>query len=298
MPNSGLYKLINGKENHELSSRKIAQAANLEMSAEDRERLKKWQEELEFWEEYARIYGNLEKAIPYRNLTRIMQALLTPKAGEIWLDVGCGPLRTSELIFEKSEGKVAEIKAIDIVLEPAREKLNELTRRGIKLPVNLEYASITDPLPYPSNHFDGIGANLVLPYVIDFEGKTGQEALREVLKEMFRILKPGGQMVWSTPKYKVNFVWVFLASIPDMLNVYAYIVDKDFSRILQGTRILKHALEIQRKGREGIYTFLTRDELERMLLEIGFVEPTWKKTFARQVWVNRVKKPNPSSNIV
>jgi len=57
-------------------------------------------------------------------------------------------------------------------------------------------------------------------------------------------------MVWSTPKSNIHFQWVFVASIPDMLNLYDYIVQKGITRILQGTRILRHALEFQKKGKK------------------------------------------------
>lgn len=250
-----------------------------------------WLKELRFWEDYSDIYFNLEKAWPYHNLSQSIKKFLDPKEGETWLDIGCGPLRVSELIYEKSGGSVGTIEAVDIILKPAREKLAKLTGRGIYLPVNLKYASITDPLPYPDSFFDGIGANLVLPYVTDFLGMTGKAALEGVLREMFRVLKKGAHMVWSTPKYAVQFVWVFLASIPDMLNLYEYVAHKDVTRILQGTRILKHALAIQDKGRRGVYTFLPQDELGYLLREIGFTDLAWERTFIQQVWVNGVRKP-------
>jgi len=287
----GLYELIGGAKNGELTSRDIALRVEREMSPDIQERLRAWMKELKFWEEYGEIYFNLEKAWAYRNLARSIERFLDPRSGEAWLDVGCGPLRVSELIWEKSSGKLKVIEAIDIVLKPAREKLAKLIQQGISIPVNLRYASITDPLPYSNNSFNGMGANLILPYVTDFQGKRGREALEGVLREMFRVLKPGGHMVWSTPRQGVNFVWVFLASIPDMLNPYEYIAHKDVTRILQGTRILKHALTIQKKGKKGIYTFLPKDELEKLLLQIGFVNPVWEKTFTQQVWVNRVDKP-------
>lgn len=289
----GLYKLIGDAiNNSELSSEILTLLLKGDrFTPAEKERLLSWKEELEFWEEYGEIYFNLEKAKPYDNLSRSIARMLKPQKGERWLDVGCGPLRVSELIYDKSGGGVEIIEAVDIVLKPAREKLAKLASKGIYLPVNLKYASITDPLPYPDNFFDGIGANLILSYVTDFQGKKGKEALEGVLREMFRLLKPGGHMVWSTPKHNVNFIWVFIASIPDMLNIYEYIAHKDFTRILQGVRILRHALAIQRKGKGGIYTFLPKDELERLLLEIGFVNPVWEKTFTQQVWVNRVYKP-------
>jgi SAM-dependent methyltransferase len=297
MSNLGLYKLVGGAENDELTSEEVAESIKPEMFPEDQRRLLRWSKELAFWEEYGRIYLNLEKARPYRNLAETIKEFLEPKKGDIWLDAGCGPLRISELIYDKSEGRIKKIEAIDIVLQPARDKLAKLTELKIFPPINLKYASLTDPLPYVDNFFDGIGANLILSYIIDFQGKTGKKAFEGVLKEIFRVLKPGGQLIWSTPKHRVNFVWVFIVSIPDMLNIYEYIVNKDVTRISQGISILKHALEIQKKGKEGVYTFLPRDELEEILYQVGFVSPVWKETFAKQVWVNRVKKPKITQSL-
>ncbi len=288
---TGLYELIRGYNgNKELTAEVIdLYLSSNDIPHKDRERLLKLGEELKFWEEYGEIYFNLEKARPYKNLLHTFKDFCLPKTGDIWLDVGSGPLNVSELIYKKSEGKVKSIEAIDVVLGPAREKLARFNQLGISLPINLRYASITDHLLYPKNYFDGIGANLILSYVIDFCGKQGREALVGVLQEMLRVLKPGGHLVWSTPKSGVNFFWVFLASIPDMLNPSAFFSGDN--RISQGIRIFKHALEIQRKGKRGIYTFLSRKELEALLSSIGFINPAWEKSFAKQVWINRVYKP-------
>jgi len=288
---TGLYQLVGGG-NCELCAADLAHIMETNgFAPTDKKRLSAWLEELKFWEDYSEIYVNLEKAKPYSNLSKSIENMLEPKIDEKWLDVGCGPLRVSELIYRKSNGKVSSIEAVDIILKPAQDKLAKLAEQGIHLPVNTKYASITDSLPYADNSFNGIGANLILPYVIDFLGQTGRTALEGVLREMFRILMPGGHIVWSTPKHNVQFAWVFLASVPDMLNLYEYIAHKDVTRILQGTRILKHALAIQNKGTKGIYTFLPRNELESLLQKIGFVNLAWEKTFTQQVWVNRAYKP-------
>ena len=284
----GLYDLIEGSKKGELTSSKVGDfLIGKKLGKKNKRRVLKWAKELEFWEEYANIYINLEKASPYRHLSKVIEGFVESKNGDVCLDIGCGPAKMSQIIWKKSKERAKKIIGMDIVLKPAKETLK---RMDYLMPLELIYGDIGQKFPFPNSHFDLIVANLVIPYVIDFQGQNGKNALEKVLKETYRILKPKGHMVWSTPKKDVHFQWVFLASIPDMLNPYEYIIHKDITRILQGTRILKHALEIQRKGKEGIYTFLEKDELEKMLLKIGFVNPIWEKSFAQQVWVNRVYK--------
>ncbi len=204
--------------------------------------------------------------------------------------MGCGPLRVSELIYDLNK-EVDTIYAIDVVLKPAHEKTAKLLEeKEINLPVKLEHLSITDSLSYPDGFFNGVGANMALSYVQDFMGVKGKDALRGVLTEIRRVLAPNGRLIWSTPKNGVRFEWVFLASIPDMLNIWEYIVNKDITHISQGIRILSHAIQIQKKGKEGLYTFLPKDKLEDLLSDIVFCNFTWHKTFAQQVWVNRAEK--------
>jgi ubiquinone/menaquinone biosynthesis C-methylase UbiE len=285
----GLYQLVSSYLGQaELTPESIlAFIASSQPDDDMRSRLLSWIEEMQFWEEYARIYRNLEKARPYAGLAKVFEQLVEPQPGDVWLDVGCGPAKMSQLVWEKSRGQVQQIVAMDIVLSPARETLASMQS---PLPLELIYASIGERLPFADCSFDGVVANLVLSYVTDFHGLCGVEAFANVMSEMQRVLKPGGKIVWSTPRQGVRFEWVFLASIPDMLNPIPYVVKKDVTRILQGVRILKHALEIQRKGREGIYTFLDRTELEELLESVGLMSMVWQKAFTNQVWVNCAQK--------
>ena len=287
----GLYQIINSTtEKCELGAKDIADfLSKNQVDDQTKMRLLAWEKELRFWKEYSLIYRNLEKAGPYFRLTKVLEKLIEPNPQDIWLDIGCGPAKMSELIWKKSQGTVQKIVGVDIVLSSARETL---ARSNNGMPLELVYADIGEELPFPDNHFHGVIANLVLPYVIDFKGKTGIDAFVAVLQEMHRVLKPGGHMVWSMPKENVHFQWVFVASIPSMINPIPYIINRDITRILQGTRILKHALEIQRKGKEGIYSFLSFSEIEKLLKKIGFVHSIWQKSFANQVLINRVCKPN------
>ena len=283
----GLYKLI-GPQNGELTSKKIENfLAQTALDLKTRERALEWKEELKFWEEYAEIYYHLEDTKPYYDLARSIEELIKPRARDIWLDAGCGPAKMSQLIWKKSKGKMKKIIGIDTVLKPSKETM---AKTGDDIPFELKYANLGETLPFSSNFFNGVVANLCLSYVIDFEGEKGEKAFEAVLREIYRILKPGGHLVWSTPKHNVHFQWNFVHSIPDMLNIKKQI-NHGIIGLSVGMKILKHALEIQKKGKKGIYTFLPKNELENLLFQIGFVSPVWKKTFTRQVWVNRIEKP-------
>lgn len=284
----GLYELIDGAKNGEVTSQDILKAIKPEMAERDRTRLLTWAKEFKFWEEYAKIYWHIEDTGLYEQLANTIRGFIEPKEGGIWLDAGCGPAKMSQLIWEKSGEKAKKIIGIDVVLNPARETLVKLD--GF-ISLELQYANLGERLPFPDDFFDGVVANISLTYVIDFQGKKGKAAFVEVMREMFRVLKPGGHIVWSTPKRNPFFWRNFLAGLPDMLSIRKQIQHRVFGLWI-GMRILRYGLGIASKGRKGIYTFLEPEEYEEILREIGFVSFEWKKTFAGQVWVNRAYKPS------
>lgn len=284
----GLYELVGGSENGEVNSRVVEDFLTRNtLDPETRERLLTWKEELKFWEEYAEIYYHMEDTGFYDELVETIKGFIEPKEGDVWLDAGCGPAKMSQLIWEKSKKKVKKIIGTDIVLNPARATLAKF---GNSIPLELQYANLGERLPFPNNYFDGIVANISLTYVIDFQGKKGKAAFVEVMKEMFRVLKPGGYIVWSTPKRNPLFWRNFLAGLPDMFSIRKQIQHHVFGLWI-GMRILRYGLKIASKGRRGVYTFLEPHEYEKILSEIGFVNFEWKKTFAGQVWANKAHKP-------
>ena len=284
----GLYEMVGGAKIGDLTSRDILNAIKPEMPLEDQERLLAWTKEFKFWEEYAKIYYHMEDTGFYTELAETMREFMEPKEGEIWLDAGCGPANMSQLVWEKSERKVKKIVGIDIVLGPAR---NTLAKLNNSIPLELKYANLGERLPFPDGFFDGIVANISLTYVIDFQGKKGKAAFVEVMREMFRVLRPGGHIVWSTPKKNPFFWRNFLAGLPDMFSIRKQIQHRAFGLWI-GVRILRYSLGIVSKGRKKIYTFLEPEEYEEVLGKIGFRNFAWRKTFAGQAWVNKAYKPS------
>jgi len=261
--------------------KKVLRTISKSLNLSSKERLEVWEKELSFWEGYSKVYKNLEKTGPYRDLCATVESFINPTADSVWLDAGCGPASMSKILWEKSGGKIRHVVGMDLVIKPAQERIKcELKN----MPLKLACGNVGEKTKFRDATFDGIISNLVYPYIFDFHGLTGKEALIQTLSEACRILKPGGQLAWSTPKKNVNFWWVFLASVPAMLNPIEYLKG-DFTRFYQGIPIIRHALQIQEKGRMGFYTFMDPDEATSVMEKIGFSTIRWEKTFANQAWV-------------
>ena len=115
-----------------------------------------------------------------------------PERGN-WLDLGCGhqfvPDWCAEASFQQHwPGRVEHLVGIDV--DPALRSHPFLHQRVFGL---------GDQLPFKSNSFDLVSANMVL------------EHLREpqrVFLEVQRVLKPGGTFLFHTPNAKNYLIWL------------------------------------------------------------------------------------------
>lgn len=237
------------------------------------------EEEKKFWSHYARFYHYLERAEPYKNLLRDFSYNLPKIIKGNWIDLGSG----SGAIVELLSKKVNNTKIIATDIEPRMiDYLSERFRNNKNIEVKkLDLALSFD---FPNSYFEGITANLVLPYLIHHEGEIGLRGFIKLLKEAYRVLKPNGQFIWSTPKKKVNFFKIFIASWKDILD------PKNLNHIYYGPAILKQALQIQNKGKKGIYHFLDIKDLEKILKDIGFIDIKFSRSMAGQVDIVSCKK--------
>jgi len=235
--------------------------------------------ELEFWQGYSKIYTVTEIGKHYKDLVATIKNMVNSGPNEVWLDLGCGPGRMTEIVLEKSSGQ-AKIVAVDIFLENAQKRL------GGKEQVELICADIGKKLPFPDNYFDGIIANLSIPYIVEFEGLKGKKGIQMAFKELFRIIKPGGPLIWSTPKKNARPEVSFICSIPDIIKQRKKILTAS-----TGLQIVKYAKELVRRGKVGTYTLLTSDEWDLITRNAGFSNSSWKYVFSHQALVNKIIKP-------
>lgn len=246
-------------------------------------------EELEYWKQYSEFmmtkYRDAYINSPYfqEELSAINE-FMDPKDKERWLDLGCGALPVSELLLNKKAD--IELWAGDIILAPAEKKLEELGNPSVKL----FYIDLTKKLDIPDNFFDGVGASKVLAYIPEVQARKGKEALRQIFKEVFRILKPGGTLVWSGSIPNVSRFWGTLMALGYVLNPYQWIKQRCFlpTFAVKVNKLFKPMVE---KIKEGKYPVFPQEENEEIILSVGFENPEWRTTFGKQVIVNKVTKP-------
>ena len=110
--------------------------------------------------------------------------LLNAKIGETILDVGCGNARDIKQIV----GSGATVVGVDLSHEMINEAMREFTEAE-SVNVQLEIGDVT-MLRFPAESFDKILCSEVIEHVPDLE---------RAISEMYRVLKPGGYLVVSSP---------------------------------------------------------------------------------------------------
>lgn len=126
-----------------------------------------------------------------RRARRIIEEL-NPRDGDRILDVGCGDGYYLHLL--SSLGLKLKLTGVDFdpnALQSARRNL-----KGKR--IHLVYADLMKKLPFPDNCFDKIVMSEVCEHLPDdVKG----------LKEVHRILKPGGKLLLTVPCHSYPFLW-------------------------------------------------------------------------------------------
>jgi ubiquinone/menaquinone biosynthesis C-methylase UbiE len=249
-------------------------------------------EEIKFWREFNR-FTRSKIGRPY--LEGKLYEDIKEKVGEFlgspqgcWFDAGCGNLPVSKWILEKAQENI-QIWAGDINIDGANEVIGQIKDGHL---IKIVCTDLRERWPFTNDFFDGVIGNHVFTFLTK-SCKTGEETngvLKEVLREAYRVLKPGGILIWTTPKKNAN-------TLQGLLYCLRYLLDPSRWRkhgrslLLATLKTMKYTREVERKSRKGIYNLLEKEECEKMLRSIGFTDLEWKGVFAGQSWINRAKKP-------
>jgi SAM-dependent methyltransferase len=246
-------------------------------------------EELKFWQEFNEFTRSkigrpyLEGGL-YEELKKGIEEFLGSPQG-CWFDAGCGNLQASKWILEKAQGNI-QIWAGDIDINGANEEIRQIKNSHL---ITSVHTDLRERWPFPDDFFDGIVGNHVFTFLTK-SPKMGEEVLKEVLQEAYRVLKPGGILIWTMPKRNANALYGLLCCLKYLLDPSRW-RKHGHSLLLTTLTTMKYTREVERKGKKGIYNLLEKEECERILCSIGFTDLEWKGVFARQSWLNRARKP-------
>jgi len=141
----------------------------------------------EFWRRYFRVYDVLNLLPTYRQLLADVCEELGTERGELVLDAGSG---TGNLALS-----ISEAGGVVVALDYCREALD--SHRSKDGRCSLILADLARELPFKDSCFDKIASNNTL-YTLSVENQKG------ALKELHRVLKPGGKIVLVNPMTRQN----------------------------------------------------------------------------------------------
>lgn len=221
-----------------------------------------------FWDLYASVYDSIRHLDPYRGMLADVLATARVQEGERVLDAGCG---TGNLLCAVGPGaRRSGVDASEAMLRRAARRCPE---------ARLERADLAGSLPFPDGSFDVVLSSNVLYAVPEPE---------DTLRELFRVVRPGGRLVLATPRAAPTITgliraqlaggpaaWLtFLALLPALMLVWAFNLP-----LLSG------------RGPRPSY-FPPREELAAALTRAGFATTRIDETYAGQDWLVLAERPS------
>jgi SAM-dependent methyltransferase len=238
-----------------------------------------------FWTQY--------ELPPYKKLLADTAAWIDPGAGERWLDLGCGGGQLTRTIWEKSEGAVAEVVALDCAAANATAIAKLRAHIQPVAPsdrVRFLHADFSDGLAACGDGtFDGVTSGLAIQYAESFspsDGRWNSHAYDHLLHEVLRVLRPGGRFVFSVNVPEPAWVKIALYGVPGFFTSR-----KPLRYFKNAVRMLRYGSWLKREARRGRFHYLPADAIADKLTAAGFVAVQTRLSFARQAYVVRCVRP-------
>jgi ubiquinone/menaquinone biosynthesis C-methylase UbiE len=208
-----------------------------------------------FWARYFKVYDVLNLLIPYQELLETICNELEIKPGEKILEAGCG---TGNLAI-----KIKERGGDVIGLDNCKEALEIYKKKDPNAKIVL--ADLREKLPFPDNYFDKIACNNTL-YIIPKEKQL------DVLKELYRILKPEGKIIITNPLKESRIYKIYTAGIRANFKKEGLVrtIIKIVKFFPQTIEIFYFNCVLNKKIKEGKGYFSTEEELQNLLRNSGF----------------------------
>ena len=240
-------------------------------------------EERLFWKEYLSNFQYIINVHDFYNLLEFIYTQLGgASSGQKILDAGCGIghyglfLLTKQLYRSRQNLQYLRMPpiryfGIDFVISALSEatvRVGQLTEEFKKknwtgsevnlMECQLVLGDLDRQIPFRDNFFDQLCCNLVLSYL---------EKPKLALKEMWRVLRPGGKMILTSLKPDADLSEIYRNFIS---------VAETPQELYEGRKLLSNAGMIKTKEVRGLYHFYTEKELREAAREAGFPVRTFR----------------------
>ncbi len=237
-----------------------------------------------FWEIYSYFYSLfLRNSFPYRRLLEDLSNALDIKEGASILDAGCGPGLVIEKIIEENKGKGISVTGLDL----SKGMIKHAHRRCKNFAdVKLQIADLNKSLEFPDSSFDKVICSHTL-YAL--------ENPQRVIFEFHRVLKQGGAVIIANPKPNAGekeLIKEHITAINKLTPIYKKIYHILISLLLMPVNLVIIMINkvIIEKGKNKEYHFLDKEDLQKILQEVGLKSIYISSCYADQDWLVRAEK--------
>jgi ubiquinone/menaquinone biosynthesis C-methylase UbiE len=217
----------------------------------------------------------------YRNLSALLSES-TSDHKPAWLDVGCGHQVFAEWMSKEQDeviGKAGLICGIDLDWEGLRKHPQ----------IHNKVYGDLGALPFASNSFNVCSANMVAEHL---------DKPEEVLREMHRVLEPGGTFVFHTPNARSWFV-ALARIVPEVLKkpLIWLLEARKAEDVFQTHYLLNRGAQIEKTAKAAGFeraeiSYVSSSAITAMLGPLVIPELLWIR------WLRRPEMASRRSNLV